>query len=65
MSIHWFFMVSKCSCAAWFPGFFSRMRAADTTYSPGGGGYEDTELWTKDDEVLVTNIVSDRLSPEE
>ena len=32
LSIHWFFMVSKCSYAAWFPGFFSKIRAAEVTY---------------------------------
>ena len=31
LSIHWFFMVSKCSYAAWLPGFLSRIRAAETT----------------------------------
>lgn len=31
LSIHWFFMVSKCSYAALLPGFFNRIRAAEVT----------------------------------
>lgn len=33
LSIHWFFMVSKCSYAALFPGFFSKIRAAEVTWT--------------------------------